>query len=119
MGKNYALSQTTTFEPLEIGTERKPVELHDWSSQQVPYQDAWDFQKSALEARANAPGASVDRLILLQHPPTYTLGTASTLGNVLFDPTSSDAPADVFRIERGGEVTFHGPGQVGPRGVTL
>lgn len=109
--KAAAKSASTDFLPLEECSSPRTVLLHDWSQHVVPYQEAWDFQKAALEARA-VGAAPVDRLILLQHPPTYTLGTGSTLGNVLFDPAGTDAPADVFRIERGGEVTFHGPGQV-------
>ena len=51
-----------------------------------------------------------DSLLILQHPPVYTLGAGSTHDNVLFDPATSTVP--LFRTERGGEVTFHGPGQV-------
>ena len=47
-------------------------------------------------------------LILLQHPPVLTLGTSSTLDNLVTD----DPPFELFRTERGGEVTYHGPGQL-------
>jgi lipoyl(octanoyl) transferase len=51
-----------------------------------------------------------DVLILLEHPPVYTLGTGASLEFLKFDPTSSNIP--VHRIERGGEVTYHCPGQL-------
>lgn len=65
-----------------------------------------------------------DALILLEHEPVYTLGTASTTDNVLFradelrrgqPPTSGQSDRDtplLVRTERGGEVTYHGPGQL-------
>eukprot|EP00793_Prasinoderma_coloniale_P004323 PRCOL_00000083-RA len=47
-----------------------------------------------------------------EHPPTYTLGTGSTLEHVRFDPSAPPHGAAVYRVERGGEVTYHGPGQL-------
>ncbi len=49
-------------------------------------------------------------MFLLQHPPTYTLGAGSTVDNLKF--SQSDSPLPLFRVERGGEVTYHGPGQL-------
>ncbi len=49
-------------------------------------------------------------LLLVQHPPVYTLGSGSSLAHLGFDPASPPHP--LFRTERGGEVTFHGPGQL-------
>jgi len=63
-----------------------------------------------MESKLTHPETSRDAVILLQHPPTYTLGTGSTSSNLLFDV--EEAPCQVFRTERGGEVTYHGPGQV-------
>ena len=51
-----------------------------------------------------------DTLIALQHPPVYTLGTRSKKEYLHFD--MEDAPFEVHRNDRGGEVTYHGPGQV-------
>ncbi|MGL5510271.1 MAG: lipoyl(octanoyl) transferase LipB, partial [Microcoleaceae cyanobacterium] len=51
-----------------------------------------------------------DLLILLEHPPVYTLGQGATLDNLKFNPNNSDY--ELHRIERGGEVTYHGPGQL-------
>ncbi|CAL8468759.1 g8299 [Coccomyxa elongata] len=49
-------------------------------------------------------------LLLVQHPPVYTLGSGSSLNHLGFDPASPPHP--LFRTERGGEVTYHGPGQL-------
>ena len=56
---------------------------------------------------ANDPG---DALLLLEHPPTYTLGVRADLANVLVPPAS--VGAELVRTDRGGDVTFHGPGQL-------
>lgn len=51
-----------------------------------------------------------DTVLLLQHPAVYTLGAGSTIDHLHFDPESPPHP--VHRTERGGEVTYHGPGQL-------
>eukprot|EP00903_Cladosiphon_okamuranus_P008745 g8377.t1 len=55
-----------------------------------------------------------DVLLLLEHPSVYTLGRGSSLDHLRFDPTdpSSSRGREVRRTERGGEVTWHGPGQI-------
>lgn len=50
-----------------------------------------------------------DGLLLLSHPAVYTLGQGASLTNLKFDP--SDPAYSLHRVERGGEVTYHGPGQ--------
>jgi lipoyl(octanoyl) transferase len=76
---------------------------------EVPYLQAWNWQKSLVAAHQDDPNGP-DALFLLQHPPVYTLGTGSSLDFLKFDLESSPAP--VYRIERGGEVTYHCPGQL-------
>jgi lipoyl(octanoyl) transferase len=74
----------------------------------IPYQTAWDLQKQwqqQLMADSNHP----DVLMLLEHPPVYTLGTGSSLEFVKF---SADDGYELHRSERGGEVTYHCPGQL-------
>jgi lipoyl(octanoyl) transferase len=53
-----------------------------------------------------------DGLLLLEHPSVYTLGRRSTLDNLRFDHEDEQCPYDLVRVERGGEVTWHGPGQL-------
>ncbi|NJK72196.1 MAG: lipoyl(octanoyl) transferase LipB [Synechococcaceae cyanobacterium SM2_3_60] len=55
------------------------------------------------------PQALADGLLLLSHPPVYTLGQGASLEHLRFDPT--DPAYELHRVERGGEVTYHGPGQ--------
>jgi lipoic acid synthetase len=78
----------------------------------VPYAEA-DALQRALHERATD-----DYLLLLEHPHVYTLGTRATLENVLVPPAS--VGAELVRADRGGDVTYHGPGQlVGYPIVTL
>ena len=72
----------------------------------VPYGDALEWQRSLAEARI-AGRLERDVLLLLQHPPVVTLGRTARAGHLL-EP--HDLP--VFEVERGGDVTFHGPGQL-------
>ena len=75
----------------------------------VPYSQAWDYQRSLVEQRKQNPNLP-DVLLLLEHPPTYTLGTGATEAFLKFDRDNS--PWEIHRIERGGEVTYHCPGQL-------
>ena len=75
----------------------------------VSYVAAWNYQKQLVAARL-ANSALLDHLILLEHPPVYTLGTGATTNNLRFDPQTTER--ELHRIERGGEVTYHCPGQL-------
>ncbi|MGF1540921.1 MAG: lipoyl(octanoyl) transferase LipB [Pleurocapsa sp.] len=75
----------------------------------VDYLDAWLYQRSLVRERINNPDLD-DVLILLEHPPVYTLGTGSTTDFLKFDPQQTDV--ELHRIERGGEVTYHCPNQL-------
>ncbi len=75
----------------------------------VPYQTAWDWQKQLVADRKANPDLP-DSLILLEHPAVYTLGQGADPGFLKFDPTTS--AYELHRIERGGEVTYHCPGQL-------
>jgi lipoyl(octanoyl) transferase len=76
---------------------------------QVSYQTAWQWQRSLVEQRRHYPELE-DILLLLQHPPVYTLGQGADEKFLKFDPHSSDY--ELHRVERGGEVTYHCPGQL-------
>jgi lipoyl(octanoyl) transferase len=75
----------------------------------VPYEVAWQWQRS-LVAKRREDNDLQDVLILLEHPPVYTLGQGSSLEFLKFDPAQSSHL--LCRTERGGEVTYHCPGQV-------
>jgi lipoyl(octanoyl) transferase len=73
----------------------------------VSYPTALDWQRSLLKERVKNPNLD-DVLILLEHPPVYTLGQGARLEFLKFDPDKTNC--DVYRVERGGEVTYHCPG---------
>lgn len=77
--------------------------------QLVKYSDAWSYQRSLVAERIKNPSLN-DILVLLEHPPVYTLGTGSTLDFLKFDPQAEEF--EIHRIERGGEVTYHCPSQL-------
>ena len=75
----------------------------------MPYLEAWEWQQSLVSDRKLNPKLE-DILILLEHPPVYTLGQGATTEFLKFD--SAQAEYELHRIERGGEVTYHCPGQL-------
>ena len=75
----------------------------------VPYSVAWDWQRSLVAQRVKDPTLD-DLLLLLEHPSVYTLGQGASLEFLKFDP--SEATTQLYRVERGGEVTYHCPGQL-------
>lgn len=122
--------QLGEFEPL-IGVNRhqRRVLLEDLGDD-VDYHEAWAYQKTLLQQQierlesnkdpflsdehltqlekdVSAPIAGVDRILFLQHAPVYTLGTASD-ESFIADPGN----IPIVRMDRGGEVTHHCPGQL-------
>jgi lipoyl(octanoyl) transferase len=77
----------------------------------VPYRPTWELQDELAEQRrARRIG---DRLLLLEHFPVYTIGRGGDESNLLATPTRlRELGADFVRIDRGGDITFHGPGQL-------
>ena len=72
-----------------------------------PFKEVWGLQKELVKKRQN--GQINDTLILAEHEPVYTLGKNADENHIL-----QNTPRDVktYQIERGGDVTFHGPGQL-------
>jgi len=75
----------------------------------VPFPRAWDWQRQ-LQGRLLHDPAGAEALLALQHEPCYTLGRGGNPVLLGFDP--SDPPHPLHRIDRGGEVTHHLPGQL-------
>ncbi len=77
----------------------------------VPYRPTWELQDELADQRR---GRRIgDRLLLLEHFPVYTIGRGGNEANMLATPQRlRDIGAELIRIDRGGDVTFHGPGQV-------
>jgi lipoate-protein ligase B len=76
----------------------------------VGYRDAWELQRRLADARAG--GALPDVVWLLEHPPTYTAGRHGRREDLhLSDEALGAAGAELVRTDRGGQMTWHGPGQ--------
>ena len=79
----------------------------------MPHGQAWAWQRGwqrRLLAGQAAGAPWPDLLLLLEHPPCYTLGRGADLRHLRFDPARPPAP--LHRLDRGGEVTHHAPGQL-------
>ena len=78
---------------------------------QIPYQAAWDLQNElAVEI---GTGHRPPTLLLLEHPHTYTFGRRGHLENLLWDEAErARRGVAVYWVDRGGDVTYHGPGQL-------
>ena len=76
------------------------------------YAEALSFQREVAAARIDKR-VPQDVLILVEHPPVVTLGRSTKQENLLFTPALLEARGvELFEVERGGDVTFHGPGQI-------
>lgn len=77
----------------------------------VEYRSAWALQQRLAADRQR--DAIDDTVLLLEHPPVYTLGRRATMEHVLLDAGARAAAGiDVVEVDRGGDVTYHGPGQL-------
>ncbi len=77
----------------------------------VEYTDGLELQRQLQEARR--AGEISDTLLLLEHPPVLTLGRGAKAENVLFSREAlRQSGVEVFETDRGGDVTYHGPGQL-------
>ncbi|MFY8127117.1 MAG: lipoyl(octanoyl) transferase LipB [Chitinophagaceae bacterium] len=92
---------------------------------QASYKEVWDYQETLLQQnvqiKQQARDANVDakfsntthHLLFVEHPPVYTLGKNGNENNVLLTPTElQEKNIEYFHINRGGDITFHGPGQI-------
>ena len=83
----------------------------DWLGQ-IDYQTALILQESLVKERA-ASSELEDRLLLLEHPPTYTLGRGGDMRHLLLNETQlAERQITFYRVGRGGDITYHGPGQL-------
>lgn len=73
----------------------------------LEYQKAWDYQRE-LQRKVLA-GVQEDTLLLVEHEPVYTLGKNADENHIL---QARPRQVKVYRVERGGDVTYHGPGQI-------
>jgi lipoyl(octanoyl) transferase len=77
----------------------------------IAYDDALDLQQKRIEARRS--GEIGDRLLLLEHPHVITLGSSASAEHVLVDAAARERLGiTIHEVGRGGDVTYHGPGQL-------
>jgi lipoyl(octanoyl) transferase len=77
----------------------------------IDYKEAWDLQKEVFELRYR--NKIPDTLFLLEHPNTYTLGKTADRKNLTgSEDYLRDNKISVYDIDRGGDITYHGPGQI-------
>ena len=77
----------------------------------LDYQEAWDIQRALLQARQDS--RINDSLLLLEHPPTYTVGRRTEVSHLLLSRERlEELGAAVIDVDRGGQATYHGPGQL-------
>lgn len=88
----------------------------------IPYEEAWNYQEQLLQQNVAAKttqkkeGSGPDTkhyFIICEHPPVYTLGKSGNESNVLIDEYArAEKGIAYFKTNRGGDITFHGPGQI-------
>ncbi len=78
----------------------------------MPYEEAWDLQTRLVEARKSGV-LSTDVVLFLEHPPVFTLGRRGGRENLLVSESFLErSGVPVVHVERGGNITYHGPGQL-------
>lgn len=76
----------------------------------LPYEEAWSLQRALVEGIL---AGGEETVLLVEHPPVLTLGAAFHAENLLFpEDAYRERGIDVVRTDRGGDVTYHGPGQL-------
>ncbi|MET4080536.1 lipoyl(octanoyl) transferase [Pedobacter sp. UYP30] len=98
----------------------QPVHFKDWGN--IAYQQAWDKQEEllnktvAIKTQNRQNGTQLptpNHLVFCEHPHVYTLGKSGREDNLLLNEQAlKDKHATFFKINRGGDITYHGPGQL-------
>ena len=90
------------------------MKIEEWNV--LSYADAWEKQTeyfNALIAAKHNGSEYVNRIILVEHPHVYTLGKSGKQQNMLLNESQLEqVGASFFQIDRGGDITYHGPGQL-------
>ena len=89
---------------------------------QMDYKDAWDYQQNLFDEiieikkknrQNNTNNVTPNYFIFVEHPHVYTLGKSGNISNLLIDENQlKNKNASFYKINRGGDITYHGPGQI-------
>ena len=89
---------------------------------QMDYKDAWDYQQNLFDEiieikkknrQNNTNNSTPNYFIFVEHPHVYTLGKSGNISNLLIDENQlKNKNASFYKINRGGDITYHGPGQI-------
>ena len=77
----------------------------------MPYDRSWKLQENIVQTRAKGFWTT-DTLLLVEHPHVFTLGRRAETSHLLDPRDESGAMIPAFDVNRGGDITYHGPGQV-------
>ena len=98
----------------------KQVELQDLG--QKDYKETWDFQENLFQSildtkiknrRQGTNFQTKNYFLLVEHPHVYTLGKSGDMSNLLLDENQlAEKNASFYKVNRGGDITYHGPGQI-------
>lgn len=98
----------------------KKVQLIDLGTKD--YKDTWDFQENLFKSivdlksanrNSDNPKATPNYLLFVEHPHVYTLGKSGDTSNLLLNEEQlKEKNATFYKINRGGDITYHGPGQI-------
>lgn len=98
----------------------KKVQLIDLGTKD--YKDTWDFQENLFKSivdlksanrNSDNPKATPNYLLFVEHPHVYTLGKSGDVSNLLLNEEQlKEKNATFYKINRGGDITYHGPGQI-------
>ena len=101
-------------------SKNKKVIFEDWG--RLDYKEAWDKQEAIFAKTINAKVANrtdnleqpvPNHMIFVEHPHVYTLGKSGHPENLLLDESGlKEQHASFYKINRGGDITYHGPGQI-------
>ena len=93
----------------QVNSDLRPLNVY--SLECIPYNEAWNLQRTLVDKRKRNEIA--DTLLLLEHPPVITMGRNAKPENLLSTPLElQKVGIEVVESDRGGDVTFHGPGQL-------
>jgi len=93
---------------------KRTIVFEDWGK--TDYLQAWERQKQIFElaiAAKQAGETAINTLVFCEHPPVITIGKSGSRTNLLYDAQAlAERGVAYYEIDRGGDVTFHGPGQL-------